>query len=118
VLGPVAVVEDQELRVAGDHHPAETAAGGVGDRVGARPAGELLPEDRLADLGAERRHRLLLGLQPHAGLELGFELLEDPAHGRRGRLVRLLRFVHGSRAYWVVRLSTTWRLRLPARLVV
>jgi hypothetical protein len=52
VLGPVAVVEDQELGIAGDHHAAEAAAAGVGDCLGAGPAGELLPEHRLADLGA------------------------------------------------------------------
>jgi hypothetical protein len=49
VLGAVAVVEDEELGAAGDDHAAEAAAGGVGDRLGAGPAGDLLPEDCLAD---------------------------------------------------------------------
>jgi hypothetical protein len=52
VLGAVAVVEDEELRVAGDDYAAEAAGAGVGDRLSACPAGELLPEDRLADPGA------------------------------------------------------------------
>jgi len=52
VLGAVAVVEDEELGIAGDDGAAEAAAAGVGDRGGACPAGELLPEHRLADLGA------------------------------------------------------------------
>jgi hypothetical protein len=57
-------VEDEELGVAGDHHAAEAAGAGVGDRLGAGPAGELLPEDRLADPGPERRRRLLVGFAP------------------------------------------------------
>ena len=93
MLGAVAVVEDEELGVAGDHHAAEAAAAGVGDRLGAGPAGELLPEDRLADPGAERRRRLLVGFAPQARLELGLQLPEHPPHGRRRRV---LRFVHGA----------------------
>jgi len=42
VLGAVAVVEDEELGIAGDDDAAEAAGAGVGDRLGACPAGELL----------------------------------------------------------------------------
>src|SRR6266545_5469941 len=56
---------------------------------------ELFPQHGLAQPGSQRRRGLLLGLAPEPGLELRFQLVEDPAHGRGSRLARFLRFVHG-----------------------
>jgi hypothetical protein len=84
VLGAVGGPQDQELRVAGDGGAAEGAGAGDDGRLAAETAGELLPEQRGAELGADRGHGLLFGLPAEPSLELRLQLFEDPSHRRRG----------------------------------
>jgi hypothetical protein len=87
VLRPVDALHDEEVGIAGEEAATDEPDAGSDHHDHADPAGQLLPDRGGPDLGAQRRHRLLLRLAAQVGLELHLELVEHAAHGLGRRLL-------------------------------
>jgi hypothetical protein len=69
VLAARGGLQDEEVGLAGGDGAAQQPRAGADDALGAGAAGELLPQRARPHLGADRRHRLLLGLVAQPGRE-------------------------------------------------